>query len=66
MSRRPNRCSPRPSLREALYVGAFLAWITALLASEAGPVRLSPPVIPYGQFEAASSAAMSPPPIRGR
>ena len=67
LAERPSGRSTRPSLREVVLVVLLLAWIAAVLASEHGPTRLTPPLVPYGAAEVtASSAAMSPPLIRGR
>ena len=71
MARRREETQPRPTLREGLLVGLLLFWIAAVLATEHGPMKLTPPLIPYGTGDqpsraAISSAAMSPPPIRGR
>ncbi len=64
---RPSQCATRPTLREVVLFVLLLVWIAAVLASEHGPMRLTPPLVPYGAAEAtASSAAMSPPLIRGR
>ncbi|MCP1548586.1 MULTISPECIES: hypothetical protein [Methylorubrum] len=62
-----DRPTPRPSCQEVIVVILLLAWIAAILATEHGPAQLAPPLVPYGAADAtASSAAMSPPPIRGR
>lgn len=64
---RPSQRATRPTLREVVFFVLLLAWIAAVVASEHGQMRLTPPLVPYGAAEATvSSAAMSPPLIRGR
>jgi len=71
MANRPTKRPMRLSLREVVLFVLLLAWIAAVLATEHGPMKLAPPLVPYGTTDqlsraAASSAAMSPPPICGR
>lgn len=71
MANRPTKRPRRLSLREVVLFVLLLAWIAAVLATEHGPMKLAPPLVPYGATDqpsraTASSAAMSPPPIRGR
>ncbi|MRI55549.1 hypothetical protein D8770_16510 [Methylobacterium sp. DB1607] len=57
--------------REGVLLVLLGPCIAAVLATEHGPVKLAAPLIPYGTPDqpsraAISSAAMSPPLIRGR
>ncbi|CAO4141729.1 hypothetical protein DHODJN_04665 [Methylorubrum extorquens] len=71
MANHPTKRPMRLSLREVVLFVLLLAWIAAVLATEHGPMKLAPPLVPYGTTDqpsrvTASSAAMSPPPISGR
>ncbi|QDI83669.1 hypothetical protein E8E01_13070 [Methylorubrum populi] len=56
---------------EGALLTLLLFWVAAVLFTERGPVKLTPPLVPYGASDqpsraVISSAAMSPPLIRGR
>lgn len=58
-------------MREVVLFVLLVAWIAAVLATEHGPMKMAPPLVPYGTTDqpsraTASGAAMSPPPISGR
>ncbi len=60
---------PRVSPRNLILAVLLMLWIGAILVTEPRPARLEPPLVPYGTATArpaASSASISPPPIRGR